>query len=426
MKLLRSIELLELPRGKDTISVRLTAIACAMAFCFPVAAVSMQAAPAVARVLGTVTAIDGNTVTVKTDAGAVQKVTVQDSTRVVETAPGQTNLSGATAIHVQDLAIGDRVSARGAASADGASLAAVSLIAMKQADVQKKQQADREDWQKRGISGVVKQVNSATGAVTVATGAGAAAKTLTVHAAGTTVIRRYAGDSAKLSDAKPSSLDQVKVGDELRARGARSDDGSELTADEIVAGTFLNVAGVIISVDKSAGTIKLTDLATKKPYVIVCNSDSQLRKLPPMMAQMLAARLKGQGASTSGTGAGPVKASPGAAAPNNAGSESVGKPGNAVNGGPNGGGEHTGSRDPQQILGHAPAIQLADLQKGDAVMVVTTEGTASGTAAATTTAITLIAGVEPMLQASASGSQSLLSSSWSLGSNGPAGGEGAQ
>jgi hypothetical protein len=51
-------------------------------------------------------------------------------------------------------------------------------------------------------------------------------------------------------------------------------------------------------------------------------------------------------------------------------------------------------------------------------MVVTTEGSPS----APPTAVTLLAGVEPMLQASASGSQSMLSSSWNLG--GGAGGEG--
>ena len=49
-------------------------------------------------------------------------------------------------------------------------------------------------------------------------------------------------------------------------------------------------------------------------------------------------------------------------------------------------------------------------------MVLTTEGAASGGAA---TAITLLAGVEPLLQASPSASQSVLSASWSLGGSAP-------
>jgi hypothetical protein len=62
------------------------------------------------------------------------------------------------------------------------------------------------------------------------------------------------------------------------------------------------------------------------------------------------------------------------------------------------------------MLGRAPAIQLADLKKGEAVMVVATED-ASGASA-----ITLMAGVEPLLQAPAA-SQNLLS--WSLSSGAP-------
>jgi hypothetical protein len=48
-------------------------------------------------------------------------------------------------------------------------------------------------------------------------------------------------------------------------------------------------------------------------------------------------------------------------------------------------------------------------------MIVATEG-----ASDTATAITLLAGVEPMLQASTKASQSLFSSSWSLGGGGDA------
>lgn len=65
-----------------------------------------------------------------------------------------------------------------------------------------------------------------------------------------------------------------------------------------------------------------------------------------------------------------------------------------------------------------PAATLADLQKGDAVMIVGTSNS-GGTA---TTAITLLAGVEPILQASPNGGQSLLTP-WSL--SGAPGGEAA-
>jgi hypothetical protein len=64
----------------------------------------------------------------------------------------------------------------------------------------------------------------------------------------------------------------------------------------------------------------------------------------------------------------------------------------------------------QQVLSRAPVIHLGDLQKGEAVMLVSTQGTSE------VTAITLLAGVEPLLEAPEA-SQNLLAN-WSMGSGG--------
>jgi hypothetical protein len=63
--------------------------------------------------------------------------------------------------------------------------------------------------------------------------------------------------------------------------------------------------------------------------------------------------------------------------------------------------------DLETVLERAPIIQLATLQKGDAVMIVATQD-ASGVSA-----VKLLAGVEPLLEAPQA--QDLLSS-WSLSS----------
>jgi hypothetical protein len=65
--------------------------------------------------------------------------------------------------------------------------------------------------------------------------------------------------------------------------------------------------------------------------------------------------------------------------------------------------------DMQQMISRMPASTIADLQKGDAVMLVGTE--ASGKEI---TAITLLAGVEPILQGSPNGGASSILSPWSL------------
>lgn len=353
-----------------------------------------QAAPAsTARLLGTLTAVSGDTITVKSDAGALATITVSDSTRIVQTEPGQRDLSSATPIHVQDLAIGDRVLVRATPGSAANTYTAQAVIAMKKSDIAQRQQQEREDWQKRGVGGIAKSVDTASGTVVVSSGS----RTITIHATPKTIVRRYAPDSVKFDDAKVSTLDQIKPGDQLRARGDRSADGIEVNADEIVAGSFRNLAATIASVNPAGQTLTVTDLATKKHVVIRVMPDSQMHRLAPEMAQAIAGRLKG---------------APGGEQPVAAGARPP-----ADNGGGMSGGRPAGQRggDLSQMLQRAPSVQLADLHPGDAVMIVATEGASDAA-----TAITLLAGVEPMLQASTKASQSLFSSSWSLGGGGDA------
>ena len=76
-----------------------------------------------------------------------------------------------------------------------------------------------------------------------------------------------------------------------------------------------------------------------------------------------------------------------------------------------------GAPDFQRMLSRMPTVALADLHKGDAVMIVTTQGSAANPG----TAITLLSGVEPILQAAPSGSQAMMLTPWSLGGGIPGG-----
>lgn len=81
-----------------------------------------------------------------------------------------------------------------------------------------------------------------------------------------------------------------------------------------------------------------------------------------------------------------------------------------MNSGAPGGMRAGGSADFQQVLSRMPTITLADLHKGDAVVVVATEGATSAS-----TAITLLTGVEPILQAAPTAGQAMMLTPWSLG-----------
>ncbi|HMD20156.1 MAG TPA: hypothetical protein VKH40_07530 [Alloacidobacterium sp.] len=369
----------------------------------PVFAETGQTATAsTARLLGTVTAVSGDTITLKSDAGVVAMITVSDATRIVRAEPGQKDLSSATVIQVKDLTVGDRVLVRATPGSAENTYSAQAVIAMMKTDIAQKQQQEREDWQKRGVGGIVKSVDTAGGTIVVTAGS----RTFTIHTTAKTIVRRYAPDSVKFDDAKVSALDQIKPGDQLRARGDRSADGTEVTADEVVAGSFRNIAATVVSVNAAGQTLTVTDLATKKPVVIRLTPDSQLHRLSPEMAQGIAARFKGGAGAGAAGGEQPASANAQPApAAGNGGGVGAGRPGGGQRGG-----------DLSQMLQRAPSVQLTDLHAGDAVMIVATEG-----ASDTATAITLLAGVEPMLQASTKASQSLFSSSWSLSGGGDAG-----
>ncbi len=255
------------------------------------------AAPAAkpATFLGTVQTLSGNTLRVKSDAGATMQVTVEENARLLRIEPGQKSLAGASPFSLTDLQAGDRVMARGSAGADGKSLAATMLVAIKGADIAQKQEQERADWQKRGTGGLVKAVDPAAGTVTISSGAGGT-RTLVIHTTPTTIIRRYAPGSVRFDQAVKGTLDQIKPGDQLRARGSKSADGATLEAEEIVSGSFRNLAGPIQAVNAAGSTITVNDTATKKAVVISITPDSEVKKLDPAVAQRLAARMNGGGA----------------------------------------------------------------------------------------------------------------------------------
>jgi hypothetical protein len=374
-------------------------LAVGLGFGFPPQASS--GAPA--RWLGTVKATAGDTLTLATDSGPQISVHAGDSTRILRIEPGQKDLKSATPIRLADVEVGDRVLVLGKAAEDGQSVAAASLIVMKQTSIEQERAREQEEWEKNGVGGLVSAIDAAGRTVTISTMSGGALKKVTVRVAKDTVLRRYAPNSVRYADAKPGTFDQIRPGDQLLARGTRSADGSELAAIEIVSGSFQNIAGTITSVDPGTGEIRVMDLLTKKPVVVQVTANSELRSLPPRLAQGLALRLKGEpGNAESSRAAGrAAEASPAERAWTESGH-----------------GRGAGPPDLQQILNRLPAVHLADLQKGEAIMIVATEAGASQVA----TAIKLLSGVEPLLASSPKGGESTLLSAWSLSA--PAGGEG--
>jgi hypothetical protein len=380
---------------------------------------------AIARKIGTIKTINGNSITLSPESGPDVTVSVEPNARMVRLAPGQTDVKAAPPIQLQDLQVGDKVRVRGYASANATTFPALEVVVITGSAVAAVGEQIRQDWQKRGLGGPVTAVDASAGTVTISTASVAGKKSITIHTSASTVVRRYAPNSTKFEDAKVSTLQDVHVGDQLRARGDRSADSGDLTAEEIVTGRFPNVAGLIKSVDASAGRISVQDLASKKIVELKITSDSQLHQIPAEMAQRFAARLKSQlppGTPGAGGNSGARSSASAEASGQTAtgGSPAGGAAGGGMGAGAGGGARAGGGFDLQRMLDGTPAVTLADLHKGDAVAVLATEGTATDGS----TVIKLFSGVEPILQAAPNGSQAMMLAPWSLG--GAPGGDASQ
>ncbi|MEZ2348728.1 DUF5666 domain-containing protein [Terriglobus sp. RCC_193] len=394
----------------QTISRRLALAAVMGAVIAPLAWTSIasaQTAPAAGRVLGTVKNISGNTLTVAPDGGAApMTVTVGDGARIQQSADMKT-VSAAT---LDQLAIGDRILATGTPG-DGGALTATRLIMIKSAAIAQRNAASQADWAKRGSGGIVKSVDAGANTIAISSGK----KDVTVTTTGNTIYRRYAPGSVKFEEAQPSALAAIQPGDQLRVRGDKSPDGANITADEIVSGTFKNLSGTIVSINAVANSFVIKDLATKKNETVIISDASDLHAMPPEMA----ARFGGGAAGARRPGAGGEAPAGGAQAGGErpaGGPPSGGPPAGGFGGRPGGPGGR--AADLATMIPRLPKTTLAALKPGEALMIV---ASGNGTAGPFT-AITLLSGVEPLLTGPAGSEMTI--SPWSLGSGGGEGGGG--
>ena len=263
------------------------------------------------NVLGDVVAVDASSkqIFVKTDAGAVVIVTVSDATRILKNPPGESKLDKATPYTLAQIAAGDRVLALGKLSDDGKTLAAPRAVVVNtKAELTAKQEAERAEWRKRGVVGVVSAVNPDAKEITIQTRTPEGPKPVIINASGTAVkLTRYAPDSIKFADRKAADIAEIKVGDQLRAKGDKSEDGARFTPEEVVTGTFRTEVGTVKSVDAAKNEIVIESAQDKKTLTVVVRPDSVLKQfqLPPEVAAMMGGG--GQAGAPAGGAGGPQR-----------------------------------------------------------------------------------------------------------------------
>jgi hypothetical protein len=330
--------------------------------------------------LGEVKSIDATAkqLTIKTDAGSMVTVSLSDKTTYKKLAPGQTTLDNSTDVTMADLAEGDRIMARGTVAADQKSVPALMVIVMTKGDLAKKADAERAEWRRRGILGVITALKPETKEITITHRAMAGNQLIVIPVTDKTEMRRYAPDSIKFGDAKPSTFADLKVGDQLRALGDRTEDPLRFNPQKVVTGSFRTVGGVVKEIDAATGEIKIAELEKKTPLTIVIKQDAVLRRFPAEFGMGMGPR----------PGGGPAPA--GGGQPAAAGN---GQPRPAGAGGPGGPGRPGGGFNINDMLERLPTISIADVKVGDTIIVSSTQGVDP----TRLTAISLVAGADTLL-----------------------------
>ena len=240
-------------------------------------------------VTGVVTALNPDTrqVIVRTTAGNDVTVTLSDRTTFMRIPPGEKTKDKFVPIAATDFGVGDSVFARGRMTEDRKSMPALEFYVMSKSDIAQKQERERDDWRKRGVAGTVSSLNATTNEITLDTRTPEGPKPVVVAAGAQTQFRRYAPDSVRFGDAKPSSFAELKVGDQLRALGTKSADGTRFTPEEIVAGSFQTIGGAITEINVEKQEIKINDLQSKQAVTVVVTKESSMRKLTPELLEAL-------------------------------------------------------------------------------------------------------------------------------------------
>ena len=267
---------------------------CVWVGCLPSAATPAQNPPVAqaARATGDVTQVQPGHLTVHTGKGEVQ-VELPEGVKILRVPPGSKDLSSATPIGASEISPGDRAVVLGHLAEDQQTIQATRVVVMSKSDLTSFHAAEVREWQTRGIEGVVKVVDLAKMEVTISVPnrpptPGNLTHPVILTTTSQTVLLRYAPNSVKFADAQASNLGALKVGDQLRALGTKSEDGSSYAADKVVFGTFHNIGATVLSVDPQSNTLTVKNLATNKPVVVHANADCKMHQLPEFLAQMIA------------------------------------------------------------------------------------------------------------------------------------------
>jgi ribosomal protein L24 len=341
---------------------------------------------------GEVTSISENKIVLQTKDGAIEAV-LSNKTEYKRVPPDNPSLKSAIASNLTEVAIGDKLLITGVVSADKKTIPAKAVYLLTKSDIAQKQSKETEKWQTRGVSGRVTAVNPQTKQITISTRGVMGERATVVSLKDETIFRRYAPDSVSFGESKISSISEIQTGDMIRALGDKNADGSTLSAEEIVTGSFQTVGGTVTAIDTAKNEITINNLQTKKDVTIIIGKNSVLKQFPVEMAQRMAQfqMMQAGGMQPGQGGMRPPRGNP----PNApAAQPAPGENPNQMVQSRGQGGMRGGGGNIDDMLERFPNITIENLKVGDMIAVSSTKSANQERI----TAIKLLSGVEPFLK----------------------------
>jgi DNA-binding protein len=316
------------------------------------------------RVVGVVTAVDkaANQVTLKADSGESIIIATSDTSSVLRLPPGEASAQKAVKITLGDIAVGDRIFAKGTVAGGGKAVVvsqivvsggAVSVAASPDPARQRIERA-------RGLNGRVTALNPEKKEISVQSRSREGVGTITILTSDGTRFFRYAPDSMDIKDASRGSFAGLKVGEQLRALGDTNEDGTRFTADEIISGLTARTGGQVIAVNPGSNEVTIKN-NQGQTITVAIGARSTLRRVSTEDVASFEVNRPARPDRPAATAGQPPTQDgrPRERRERPAGEERQPRAGRGI----------------QEMIGNLPAIKVSDLKKGDTVFIQGTQGT---------------------------------------------------
>ncbi|MGC2237165.1 MAG: hypothetical protein WA584_13450 [Pyrinomonadaceae bacterium] len=196
--------------------------------------------------------------------------------------PNEKNLENAAKISLSEINKGSKILARGLYSNDGVFTAQMIIV------VSNAETVAGENSQNESVQGIVTAVDPVKKQIKANINSQTGVKELNLDVSASQVgFYRYSDKSLKFNNSVVSSIDKIKVGDQLKAVGKMSADGLMFLPQTLVSGTFRTVGGKIVSINAQTREISIEDFQSKKLISVAVSQESLSRILDSKKAEEL-------------------------------------------------------------------------------------------------------------------------------------------